>query len=166
MHDRHTGQVADSTTKHAGSQVRQDGDIHMEARRVRCGRCCDQQEVPATRFPTHMQRGYNTQTAQGQPPGVLRWTRAHQRGGCATQHRLHAVQHQHTDRGRRGIHPGQEDTGRDSPWQRTQEHDDNAGHGQLERRTAGGGDGTPQEPCHELAGHGLRREDGVRTAGG
>lgn len=86
MYDRHTGQVADSTTKHAGSQIPQDGDIRMEARCFRCGRCGDQQEVPATRFQTHMQRGYNTQTAQGQPPGVLRWTHTHQRGGCATQH--------------------------------------------------------------------------------
>ena len=128
----------------------------METRCFRCGRCHDQQEMPATRFQTHMQRGYNTQTAQGQPPGVLRWTHHEQRGGCATQHGVHAVQHQHPGRGQRGIHPGQEDIGRHSQGQRTQEHDDNTGHGQLDRRTAGGGDGTPQEPCHELAGHGLR----------
>ena len=37
----------------------------------------------------------NTQTAQGQPPGVLRWTSADKRGGCATQHRIHTGQHQH-----------------------------------------------------------------------
>ena len=156
MYDRHTRQVTDSTTKHAGSQIRQVSRVHMETRRVRCRRCHDQQEMPETRFQTHMQRGCNTQTARGQPPGVLRWTHTHQRGGCATQHGVHVVQHQHLGRGQRGIHLGQEDTGTDSQGQRTQEHDDNNGNGQLACRTAGGGDGTPQEPGHELAGHGLR----------
>ena len=86
MYDRHTGQVADSTTKHAGYQIPQDGRVNMETRCVGCGRCRDQQEVPTTRFQTHMQRGTGTQTAQGEPPGVLRWTHTHQRRGCATQH--------------------------------------------------------------------------------
>ena len=58
--------------------------------------------------------------------------------------------------GQGGIHTGQEDVGSDSPGRRTQEHDDNTGHGQLDHGTAGGRAGTPQEPCHELAGHGLR----------
>ena len=86
MYDRHTGQVTRSTTKHAGSQIPQVSRVHMEARCFGCGRCHDQQEMPATRFQTHMQRGNGTQTAQGEPPGVLRWTCADKRRWCATQH--------------------------------------------------------------------------------
>ena len=70
----------------------------METRRVRCGGCRDQQEVPTTRFQTHMQRGTGTQTAQGEPSCVLRRTHTHERGGCATQHRLRAQQYQRADR--------------------------------------------------------------------